>query len=125
MKILIVDDEGSIRALLNLRLKKVGYEIYFAENGKIGVQKALEIKPDLILMDLQMPEMSGETATLTLRQQGYEGLIVAFTASGVSDGRKRMLDAGCDHLIAKPPGNNFISTIADLLQKEEQKSQSL
>lgn len=121
MKILIVDDNEPVRKLLKLRFKKAGYETYFAENGKIGVEEAQRIKPDLVLMDLQMPEMSGDVATQTLRKRSYEGLIVAFTASGISKGQKRMMEAGCDHLIVKPPDKSFIPTIADFLQKGRQK----
>lgn len=118
MKILIVEDQENIRKLLSLRFKKTDYEIHFAANGKLGLEKAREIKPELILMDLHMPEMGGDIATQKLRQKGYKGVIVAFTSSALMEGQKRMKDAGCDYIIVKPPGKNFIPTITNIIEKE-------
>ena len=64
-KILVIDDEAAIRLFLEKELSGAGYSVLTAENGKYGVQKAQEQKPDLILLDIKMPEMDGvETVDL-------------------------------------------------------------
>ncbi len=116
--ILVIDDEESIRKLLGRRLRKSGYKIHFAENGEIGVKKAFEIQPDLVLMDIQMPIMDGKAAVHELRQRGYRGLIVALTASVMTEDESIMLDAGCNAFIPKPIERDFEKKIADFLKKE-------
>ncbi len=93
--ILVVDDKENIRKLLQRRLRKNGYEIHFAENGEIGVKKAFELQPDMILMDMHMPKMDGDVAVHELRQKGYQGLVVALTASAMVTDQRAMIDAGC------------------------------
>ena len=114
-KILIIEDEPNITKMLMRRLKKVGYSIEAAENGKIGVEKALQLNPDLILMDMHMPIMDGYTAAHTLRQQGYKGLISALTASAMVEITNKSIDAGCDTFISKPIGPDFEDKIKLLL----------
>ena len=66
-KILVIDDEVAIRFFLEKELSEAGYSVLTAENGKYGVQKAQEQKPDLILLDIKMPEMDGGEAVDLLR----------------------------------------------------------
>lgn len=113
--ILIVEDDPGIVKMLLRRLKKAGYNIETAENGKVGVEKALQFKPDLILLDMHMPVMDGYTAARELRQQGYKGLICALTASAMVEETNKSLDAGCDIFIAKPVEPDFESKIKSLL----------
>ena len=115
--ILVVDDQESIRKLLQRRLRKNGYEIHFAENGELGVKKAFELQPDLILMDMHMPVMDGDAAVHDLRQKGYEGLVVALTASAMVADQRVMIDAGCDDFIPKPIERDFENRIASVLEK--------
>lgn len=65
--ILVVDDEAAFREIFSLKLTASGFRVETAENGKIGVEKAKQLKPDLILMDVRMPIMDGPTAVLQLR----------------------------------------------------------
>lgn len=67
-KILIIDDEKVIRMSLEKELSNAGYSVLTAENGKQGVQKAQEQMPDLILLDIMMPEMDGAQASELLRR---------------------------------------------------------
>ncbi len=115
--ILIIDDQESIRKLLQRRLRKNGYEIHFAENGELGVKKAFEVQPDLILMDMHMPVMDGDAAVHDLRQKGYKGLVVALTASAMVADQRVMIDAGCDYFIPKPIERDFENRIASILEK--------
>jgi len=114
-KILIVEDDEFITRMLNLRLSMRGYEIEEAVNGKEGVDKALSGDFDLILMDMHMPVMDGHEATLTLRNKGYKGLIVAVTASVMSADTDKAISSGCDLYIPKPIGSDFEDLVEDAL----------
>ena len=106
-RILIAEDYADNRCLIVHLLKKSGAQVDEAEHGKIAVAMALAaVKAnaayDLILMDMQMPEMDGYTATRTLRAQGYTGPIVALTAYSMTGDRENCLAAGCDDYLSKP-----------------------
>jgi CheY-like chemotaxis protein len=66
--ILIIDDEESFREIFSTKLSADGFRVETAENGEVGLKKAKELKPDLILMDVQMPVMDGPTMLLKLRE---------------------------------------------------------
>ena len=113
--ILIVDDDLGVVKMLIRRLKKMAVSIHTAENGQIGFDKAIELKPDLILLDIQMPIMDGYTTVVKLREVGYTGLIVACTASVRAQDTKKAIEKGCDYFIAKPISRDFEETIQKLL----------
>jgi CheY-like chemotaxis protein len=100
VKILVVDDEKICQELAGHVLTKAGYEIYLARNGKEGVEMALKIQPDLILMDMDMPVMDGYEAVEILRKQNYSGLIAAFTGTS-SANHEKIITIGCDCIISK------------------------
>lgn len=80
--ILIVDDEPAFREIFSAKLGADGYRIETAENGQIGVEKAKQLKPDLILMDVKMPVMDGPTAVLALRADpDTKSMKIAFLTS--------------------------------------------
>jgi len=116
--ILVVDDDERIVRMLVRRLKKVGFEIHTASNGKIGIELANEVLPDIILADIRMPVMNGLEMVRMLRTQGYSKLIVACTASVRVQDEEITLNAGFDDFIAKPVGEDFEKIIQDLLNKE-------
>ncbi|EAD7996585.1 response regulator, partial [Listeria monocytogenes] len=68
VKILVVDDEASIVTLLQFNIEKAGFEVVTAEDGRTGYELALSEKPDLIVLDLMLPEMDGIEVTKKLRQ---------------------------------------------------------
>lgn len=115
-KILIVDDHADIIKMLVRKLRKTGWEIETAENGKIGVEKALNYQPDLILMDMQMPVMDGREAVRLLRQKGYTGKISALTASVISQKSEDIIKEGFDYFISKPIDKNFIANLKEILE---------
>jgi len=116
-KILIVEDDEFITRMLNLRLSMQGHEIEEAVNGKEGMEKALANDYELILMDMHMPVMDGHEATLTLREKGYKGLIVAVTASVMSADTDKAISSGCDLYIPKPIGADFEERIENALAR--------
>ncbi|MEE9405496.1 MAG: ATP-binding protein [Algisphaera sp.] len=106
-RVLLVEDGEDNRRFISRFLSKHGVTVEMAENGRIGHDAALAAQTagqpfDLILMDMQMPEMDGYTATSKLRAAGYTHPVVALTAHAMADDRRKCLDAGCDDYLTKP-----------------------
>ena len=107
-RILVADDSIDNQRLLAFHLRRAGAEVDIAANGREAVRKALESLADrrgafdLILMDLQMPELDGYQATSVLRSRGWDRPIVALTANGAQNERDRGLASGCDDFESKP-----------------------
>jgi len=104
IKILLVDDEPDILDFVSYNLKSEGYKVATAASGKAGVAKAKEFKPDLILLDVMMPEMDGIEACDQIRRlPGLENTIIAFlTARGEDYSQVAGFEAGADDYITKP-----------------------
>ena len=104
IKILLVDDEPDILDFVSYNLKSEGYKVATAASGKVGVAKAKEFKPDLILLDVMMPEMDGIEACDQIRRlSGLENTIIAFlTARGEDYSQVAGFEAGADDYITKP-----------------------
>jgi len=117
VKILIIDDNSDIVRMLKRKIRKTGWELYTAENGLVGVEKAWKVKPDLILMDMHMPVMDGYNAVKTLRAKSYQGLIVALTASVMGEDVNKAIEAGCNHFMAKPVEKGFINQLKKILEE--------
>ena len=102
--ILIVEDDFKSRKLFRDLLEFGGYTTLEATDGKEGVEIAVERKPDLILMDIQMPVMDGFEATEILKadEKTCEIPIIALTAYAMKGDEERMREAGCDGYMAKP-----------------------
>lgn len=102
--ILVVDDYLDNRILLSAWLRAKGYRVVEAEDGKEGVLQANRAHPDLILMDLAMPELDGVEATRQIRerQSFSQTPIFAITAYGTYDVKQDALAAGCNEVFTKP-----------------------
>ena len=103
-KILLVEDSPLNRRLTEAVLKPRGYRVLVAEDGQQGIDLAAAELPDLILMDVQLPGVSGYDATRILksRPETRHIPIVALTAHAMTDERDRAIAAGCDGYIVKP-----------------------
>jgi CheY-like chemotaxis protein len=103
-RVLIVEDNVDNYQLVRFLLERAGYDILSAANGREGVEMARRARPDLILMDLAMPEMDGWDATKVLKSDAATRSIpiLALTARTLPADRKRAMDAGCDGYISKP-----------------------
>ena len=103
-KILVVEDTEDNRQILRDLLGMAGYDMVEAHDGAQGVAMAAEHKPDLILMDIQMPVLDGYEATRRIKADpALAGIpIVAVTSYALSGDEQKTRDAGCDAYIAKP-----------------------
>ena len=100
--VLIVEDEQSIVDILSFNLTKEGYDTLEALDGPTGLQLALEQNPDLVLLDLMLPGMSGFEVCQKIRQAGSLVPIVMLTAREEEDDKVRGLELGADDYITKP-----------------------
>ena len=101
-RVLVVDDGEENRQLLDVVLGEVGLKVEEAENGRVAVDMATAASYDVILMDMQMPVMDGEAATVLLRQKGVEVPIVALTANAMKGFETKLREAGCTDFLTKP-----------------------
>ena len=112
-RILLAEDGPDNQRLISFLLNKMGAEVDVADNGVIACQKFLEAETanepyDLLLTDMQMPEMDGYTLARNFRQSGATLPIIALTAHAMSDDRQKCLDAGCDDYLSKPINSKIL-----------------
>lgn len=103
-RILIVEDSPTNMTLAVFILNSAGHATLQAETGRQGIATALRERPDLVLMDMQLPDMDGIEATRILKTtaETRDIPVVALTASAMKGDKERMLLAGCDAYIEKP-----------------------
>ena len=103
-KILLVEDNPENRDMLSRRLIRRGFELSFAMDGAEAVTRALEDRPDLVLMDLSLPVLDGWEATRRIKADPATGAIpvIALTAHAMAGDREKALHAGCDDYDTKP-----------------------
>lgn len=103
-KILYVEDNSQNMRLVRKILVHAGYEVVEAENGLTGVDVALNENPDLILMDVNLPDIDGLEVTARLRENNSTKAtpIIALTANAMVGDREKALAAGCDGYLPKP-----------------------
>ncbi len=119
VRVLLAEDGPDNQELIRLLLSSAGAEVEIAENGRIAVGKAKAQSFDVILMDMNMPEMDGYAATRILRDSGLHGPILALTANAMSSDRELSLDAGCNDHLTKPIDRaQLIETVAKYARME-------
>jgi PAS domain S-box-containing protein len=101
-RVLLAEDTLVNQTILKYFLERAGLTVEVADNGREAVEKALAAEFDVILMDMQMPEMDGYAATSMLRQKGYSRSIVALTAHAMSGDEEKCIRAGCNAYLTKP-----------------------
>jgi CheY-like chemotaxis protein len=100
--ILIVEDNPTNRKLIEVILRRAGFQTIAVEDGETAVEVALREKPALILMDIQLPQMNGLEATSILRSASYLAPIIALTGNESGQERSAAIAAGCSGHITKP-----------------------
>jgi CheY-like chemotaxis protein len=125
VRILLAEDGYDNRELIRTILQGVGAEVEMAENGRLAVERAEAEAFDVILMDINMPELDGYEATRLLRDGGYRGPILALTANAMSGDSERCRAAGCDEHLAKPIDRlRLVRTIAAYVGRNAAVSQN-
>ncbi len=120
-RILLVEDHEEIWDFLSRRLRRRGFEVSLAHDGQEGVAKALAERPDVVLLDMNLPVMDGWTAARTIKADpGGAGLpIIALTAHAMAGDREKALAAGCDDYHPKPVDFSQLLTQIDALAPAE------
>ncbi len=122
-KILYIEDNPQNMRLVRKMLKVGGYAMLEASDGLSGVNIAVREKPDLILMDINLPDIDGMEATARLKSmpEMQHIPIIALTANAMHGDRERFTDAGCDGYLAKPvTKNELLNLIAHFLEQFQQ-----
>jgi CheY-like chemotaxis protein len=122
--LLIVDDEVDLRKVIEKRLKMAGYDVLLAGDGRSGIEIAAREKPDLIIMDVMMPGMSGFEATETLRSRLETAVIpiVMLTAKQDKESELRGIKAGADDYLTKPFDKEKLLARIDMLLRRRARS---
>ncbi|NJN97903.1 MAG: response regulator [Anaerolineales bacterium] len=105
IRILYVEDDKTLQFSLSQMLEILGYEVVCADNGRQGVEKAESWLPDIILMDMRMPVMTGDQAIQVLRSKPGTAQIPIFVLSAFTDSKTRDMcrQIGANKFITKPP----------------------
>jgi two-component system cell cycle response regulator DivK len=109
-RILLVEDNELNRDMLSRRLSHRGYEVIMAGNGRQGVDMARSLNPDVVLMDLSLPEIDGWQVARMLKSDAHtrDIPVVALTAHAMLGDREKALEAGCDDYATKPVDMPFL-----------------
>lgn len=121
MRVLIIDDEPSLRQTVSMILDEEGYEVTVAGDGREGLQKALDIEPDMILTDVRMPGMPGLEFLDAYRQEGGEAMVIVMTAYGSTELAIEAMKRGAYDYVPKP----FSADQLVLVLKKAQERESL
>ena len=100
-RILVVDDEPQIRRIMRTELTRAGYEVEDAKTGEEGLVKVREFRPDLVLLDINMPGMGGLAACRAIRSDANIAIIM-LTVHNTESAKVEALDAGADDFVTKP-----------------------
>ncbi len=103
-RILVVEDDLSILTGLSMNLKFEGYEVLQAQDGRAGLAKALDEAPDLMVLDLMLPELNGYELIKELRRRGRDTPVVMLSAKGMETDKILGLNLGADDYVVKPFG---------------------
>ncbi|MBI5555343.1 MAG: response regulator [Elusimicrobia bacterium] len=121
-KILVVDDEPHVRILLKSRLEANGYAVVTAYGGTQALEKVKEEKPDLILLDIVMPDLNGYEVAQRLKSDPETAAlpIIIFTASNIRELEDKCRDLGVDYVIMKPFSPEvMLGMVKELFKKNE------
>jgi len=124
-RILIVEDEAAMRTALADLLAGEDYRVLWAADGESGLRRALEEKPDLILLDIMMPKLDGFALCAELRRLANAVPVLMLTAKGMVEDRVTGLDAGADDYLVKPfSSEELLARVRALLRRVERKSRA-
>src|ERR671925_160399 len=118
-RILVVDDEERMVRFIRMNLEHDGFQVSEAFNGKQALQKLRDVNPDLILLDVMMPDLDGFEVLETIRE-GSNVPVIMLTAKGEEDDRVRGLELGADDYITKPfSPRELVSRVKAVIRRTE------
>ncbi len=117
-KIAIIEDDVAISQMYRIKFESEGYEVETAENGKLGLALIEEMKPDIVLLDLMMPEMTGDQMLIELRKKswGKDTRVIILTNMGESEAPAIVKELGVKQFILK--ANMTPRQVAEIVKKE-------
>lgn len=125
-RILIVDDELSMRELLSIMLRKEGYDVVTAENGETAIKAIQSDIFDLVITDLKMPRMDGMTLLKAVKEASPDTIVIIITAFGTTEGAERARSLGAYDYIGKPFNNDEIKlVIHNALEKRHLRKENI
>jgi two-component system KDP operon response regulator KdpE len=120
--VLVIDDEPPIRRLLRLTLEPQGYRVFEADNGQLGLQEAAARRPDVIVLDLGLPDMDGVTVLKRLREWSQTPVLVLSVRDREAD-KVAALDNGADDYLTKPFGTEELLARMRAVQRRAPEAQ--
>jgi DNA-binding response OmpR family regulator len=125
-RLLIIEDELPMRTALTDALGAEGYRVLASADGEVGLRRALDEKPDLILLDIMMPRLDGFSVCAELRRLANPTPILMLTAKGQVEDRVRGLDVGADDYLVKPfSTEELLARVRALLRRARRQSQAV
>jgi len=115
----IIDDEKQLRSLLRLVLEGEGYQVFEALNGQLGLQEIIARKPDVIVLDLGLPDMEGHDVLQRLREWSTAPVLVLSVRDSMED-KVKALDLGADDYVTKPFGSKELLARLRAIQRRNQ-----
>ena len=120
-KLLLVEDHEELWDFPSRRLRKRGFEVVLAHDGKQALDQVAAQNPDLVLLDMDLPIMDGWTVARTLRASDDRTPIIALTAHAMSGDKEKAIAAGCDDYHAKPVDfSRLLNQVDEVLLKREE-----
>ena len=110
-KVLVAEDNPSNQKLIAILLQKMGLEVSLADDGLEAVEQCDSQTCDIILMDMQMPNLNGYDATRQLRSHGIQTPIIAVTANAMTGDEQKCMSVGCDGYLSKPIDRNKLDEL--------------
>src|ERR1035437_9417352 len=125
-RLLIIEDEYAMRTALAGCLEAADYRVITADDGEQGLQKAVDEKPDLILLDIMMPKLDGYVLCAELRRLGLATPVLMLTAKGQVEDRVTGLDAGADDYLIKPfSTDELLARVRALLRRVQRQTSAV
>lgn len=125
-RLLIIEDEYAMRTALAGCLEAADYRVITADDGEQGLQKAVDEKPDLILLDIMMPKLDGYALCAELRRLGLATPVLMLTAKGQVEDRVTGLDAGADDYLVKPfSTDELLARVRALLRRVQRQTSAV
>src|SRR5579872_737956 len=125
-RLLVIEDEAPMRMALRDLLEAEGYRVLTAAEGKTGLRQAVDETPDLILLDIMMPQLDGFAVCAELRRLGRATPVLMLTAKGLVEDRVTGLDAGADDYLVKPfSTRELLARVRALLRRSQRQTKTL